>query len=134
MPIFPQDYVDKWDYASWLSHDIQTYYYFNADVAWYDGDYVDALYWAIQGMGVCGEAIGNLCSMKDGTPYNSEFIAYLAEHIPTNMDDILNAMMEANFEQLKSFIGIKEAYQCALWDAPFNADYYAALARGFKVW
>lgn len=50
------------------------------------------------------------------------------------MDDILNAMLGANFDQLQKFIGIEDAYRVALWNAPFNADFYAALARGFQKW
>lgn len=50
------------------------------------------------------------------------------------MDDILNAMLGASFEQLEKFTGITEAYHIALWNAPFNADMYAALGRGFAKW
>lgn len=50
------------------------------------------------------------------------------------MDDILNAMLAATFDQLTSFMGITQAYKVAVWDAPFNEEYYAALARGFRQW
>jgi hypothetical protein len=50
------------------------------------------------------------------------------------MDDILTAMLGASFEQLEKFTGITEAYHIALWNAPFNADMYAALGRGFAKW
>jgi hypothetical protein len=50
------------------------------------------------------------------------------------MDDILNAMLGATFAQLQQFIGIEDAYRVALWNAPFNADFYAALARDFVSW
>lgn len=51
-----------------------------------------------------------------------------------DMDAILNAMLAASFEELQKFIGIEDAYRSAVWDAPFNADFYAALARGFRQW
>ena len=51
-----------------------------------------------------------------------------------DMDQILTAMVSASFEQLTSFMGITQAYKTAVWDAPFNEEYYAALARGFKTW
>jgi len=51
-----------------------------------------------------------------------------------NMDSILSAMITATFEQLQKFIGIEDAYRVALWNAPFNAEFYAALARGFQKW
>ena len=54
--------------------------------------------------------------------------------VTVDMDAILNAMLVASFEQLQSFIGIEDAYRVALWNAPFNADFYAALARGFQKW
>lgn len=52
----------------------------------------------------------------------------------STMDDILNAMLGATFVQLEKFIGIEDAYRVALWNAPFNAEFYAALARGFQKW
>jgi hypothetical protein len=47
------------------------------------------------------------------------------------MDAILNAMLDATPSQYTKFIGIVDAYRVALWNAPFNADFYAALAQGF---
>ncbi|GAI82901.1 unnamed protein product, partial [marine sediment metagenome] len=49
-----------------------------------------------------------------------------------DMDAILNAMLVADFDQLQKFIGIVDAYRVAIWNAPFNANFYAALARGFE--
>lgn len=51
-----------------------------------------------------------------------------------DMDAIINAMLSASFDQLQHFIGIEDAYRVALWNAPFNAEFYAALARGFQKW
>jgi len=51
-----------------------------------------------------------------------------------DMDQILSAMVQSSFAQLTSFMGITQAYKTAVWDAPFNEEYYAALARGFKTW
>lgn len=50
------------------------------------------------------------------------------------MADILAEMLSATFEELTQFMGITQAYKVAVWDAPFNEEFYAALARGFKVW
>lgn len=50
------------------------------------------------------------------------------------MDDIINEMLAATFPQLTKFIGIVDAYRLALWNAPFNAEFYASLARGFQQW
>lgn len=50
------------------------------------------------------------------------------------MGDILTAMLTATFDELQSFVGITEAYHVAIWNAPFNAEYYGALARGFAKW
>lgn len=51
-----------------------------------------------------------------------------------DMDQILTAMMGATAEQITEFMGITQAYKVAVWDAPFNEEFYAALARGFKTW
>ena len=70
-------------------------------------DWRDALYW-----------------INDNWPSDTE----------VTMDAILNAMFSASFNQLQKFIGIEDAYRVALWNAPFNAEFYASLARGFIKW
>lgn len=50
------------------------------------------------------------------------------------MDTILTAMLTANFDELQKFIGVVDAYRVAIWNAPFNAEFYGALARGFAQW
>jgi len=70
---------------------------------------------------------GRLLSMFD----------YLNEGIgggDVTMAAILTAMMSATFEELTEFMGITQAYKVAVWDAPFNEEFYAALARGFQTW
>ena len=58
---------------------------------------------------------------------------YLKTHAGTpTMGDILTAMLAAQYDELQSFIGIEDAYRSALWDQPFNAQFYAALANGFR--
>ena len=47
---------------------------------------------------------------------------------------ILTALMSATYEEITEFMGITQAYKVAVWDAPFNEEFYAALARGFKTW
>lgn len=51
-----------------------------------------------------------------------------------DMDMILTAMLSAKFAQLEKFIGLIDAYRLAIWNAPFNAEFYASLARGFQKW
>ena len=48
------------------------------------------------------------------------------------MSAILEAMLAAEYEEFQDFIGYIDGYRVALMDKWFNADYYAALARGFK--
>lgn len=58
---------------------------------------------------------------------------YLHDNAGTpSMDDILTAMLTATYDQLTKFIGIEDAYRSAIWDQPFNAEFYAALANGFR--
>lgn len=60
------------------------------------------------------------------------FLQYhTTEKAEVDMDGILNAMLAAEFEELQKFIGIVDAYRMSLWNKPFNAEFYAALARGF---
>lgn len=54
-----------------------------------------------------------------------------APPVTVDMDAILSAMLSAAFQQIEYFIGIVDAYRVSLWNEPFNAEFYAALARGF---
>lgn len=56
---------------------------------------------------------------------------YYAGQGAVDMDGILNAMLQADYEQLQMFIGIEDAFRSAIWNQPFNSEFYAALARGF---
>lgn len=48
------------------------------------------------------------------------------------MDSILLAMLSAAPDELQKFIGLVDAFRVSLWNKPFNAEFYAALARGFE--
>lgn len=48
-----------------------------------------------------------------------------------DMDAILVAMLAAEPDEVTYFIGLVDAYRAALWEQPFNAEFYAGLARGF---
>lgn len=63
----------------------------------------------------------------------SKACPFITEAPPSEvtMDDILSAMIAADFNDFQKFIGIVDAYRVALWNEPFNAEFYAALARGF---
>ena len=69
--------------------------------------------------------------MTDAIGYIDDNIGDGAE---VTMDSILTAMLGAEFDELQKFVGLVDAYRVALWNAPFNADFYAALARGFATW
>jgi len=51
-----------------------------------------------------------------------------------NMGMILTAMYEATNDELLNFIGLVDAYRQSLWNKPFNAEFFAAIARGFEEW
>lgn len=56
-----------------------------------------------------------------------------APETEVTMAAILSAMITANADDLKMFIGLVDAYRTSLWNKPFNVDFYAALARGFML-
>ena len=65
--------------------------------------------------------------------YESIYWAYKdAPPAVVTMESILAAMITATDDDFKSFIGIVDAYRVGLWNKPFDSNYYAALARGFK--
>jgi len=47
------------------------------------------------------------------------------------MESLLSIMAAATDSELMNFIGLVDAYRQSLWNKPFNAEYFAALARGF---
>jgi len=51
-----------------------------------------------------------------------------------DMASILLAMRGAKFDELQDFTAIEDAFRASLWNAPFNADYYAAFVRTFMKW
>jgi len=53
------------------------------------------------------------------------------EPFELTMAALINCMLTADNEEYKSFIGIVDAYRVALWNKPFEVEFYAALARGF---
>jgi len=78
------------------------------------------------GWGGDSHAILNALNRSKACPFITE-----APPSEVTMDNILSAMITADFEDLQKFIGIVDAYRVALWNEPFNAEFYAALARGF---
>ena len=52
--------------------------------------------------------------------------------VEVTMNSILSAMITANDEDIEYFIGLVDAYRQAIWNKPFNYEFFAALARGFE--
>ncbi len=90
---------------------------------------------AIDKLEVC---VGNLTGRYESFYPEYGILHFLETHTAENgavdMDSILTAMITADFDQLQKFVGLVDAYRVAVWNAPFNADFYAALARGFQKW
>jgi len=86
-----------------------------------------------------GDASDDVFGAADGI---IKWNIYLWEWVDANwpedgdvdMDAILNAMLRADFSELQKFVGLVDAYRVAIWNAPFNSQFYAALARGFQMW
>jgi len=66
--------------------------------------------------------IGTLQWINDNWPGDGDGVT---------MDEILSAMVAAEPDEVTYFIGLVDAYRSALWDKPFNSDFFASLARGF---
>lgn len=49
-----------------------------------------------------------------------------------DMDGLIATMMTAEFSQIHQFVGISDAYRTALWDQPFDSQFYAELAASFR--
>lgn len=79
-----------------------------------------ATYYATDEFYICDafEWIGN------NLPETSEF----------DMAVLLSTMLAATPYQLEYFIGLVDAYRQSLWNKPFNAEFFGALAKGFEQW
>ncbi len=77
-------------------------------------------------------ALSQFTNQGDPVWYPHCLLNYIETWCTLNMDTLLNVMLTAEFEQLTQFVGISDAYRVAIWDQPFNAQFYAALAEGFR--
>ena len=50
------------------------------------------------------------------------------------MGDLLSTMLGADPSEVTYFVGLVDAYRQAIWNKPFNAEFFAALAQGFMQW
>jgi len=99
----------------------------------------DELYYAADDFGTFGKYLLQDNVFYHGLRYDwKEALQWISDNWPdgvgVTMDDILNSMLSAEFDELQKFVGLVDAYRVAIWNAPFNADFYAALARGFIKW
>jgi hypothetical protein len=106
-----------------------------ANVGTFDDDWTDSQYWWAQRLVTYYNVMwNNACAIRLLIAKCNSLQDQIDAGGATDMDAILSAMVTAKFEQLQEFVGIEDAYRVALWNAPFNVEYYAALARGFIKW
>lgn len=67
------------------------------------------------------------------TSFACKFITAAQVPDPT-MQSIIDTMFLANPTQVSSFVGLMDAYRQSIWNMPFNAEMWAAIARGFQRW
>jgi len=64
----------------------------------------------------------------------NEIIDGMGEAPALTMRAILDEMFTASNEELMQFVALVDAYRQSLWNKPFDANYWAAVARGFEQW
>lgn len=70
----------------------------------------------------------------DPFPYEGPWWWYFTNCIEggtITMADVINVMESASNDELKTFIGLVDAYRISLWNKPFESEFFAAIARGF---
>lgn len=72
-------------------------------------------------------------NIEDGWGDVHPFQEFVYQYCVTNMENILKAMLQAEFTELKQFVGIVDAYRATIWDQPFEAQYYADLVRMWRT-
>jgi len=101
------------------------------------GDYMWGIRYSVYAIKALATALDQIIHGQYFEPENSWFYEsfyWLGQegNGVVDMDAIINAMLAAEFDELRTFTGLTDAYRVALWNEPFNAEYYAALARGFS--
>lgn len=102
------------------------------------GDALESLKWTISAIWDTNDAIKYLADFFTTDYLQSDFMEcfYWAnkdvEAPEFDMDTLLSTMVSADNDQLKYFIGIVDAYRQSIWNKPFNAEFFAAIARGFE--
>lgn len=140
---FLSDFYTQWNTARGLFSSAQTSWN-QAQTSWDAGDDHIAIGKILDGLHKCADS-----HIKLMDTYTYEYprfnITKLFDLIGTFMAEageppeyeltmaaLLSVMITATDDEYKNFIGLVDAYRVGLWDKPFNAEYYAALARGFK--
>jgi hypothetical protein len=114
--------------------------YSNKARAHYDaGEYSDAIYDLIESTWYAGQYAGSVhCRGFYGYDSDQALICALHPDMAgsqigeVTMEKMLAAMLEAETDEISYFVGLVDAYRQSVWNKPFNAEFYAALARGFE--
>jgi len=139
LPAILNDISDNWDDAV-LSYGQLSTNLLNAHTQFSLGDDHQCLFWVLESLDEAKQTLDWMLSYIFPFSPKTMLMACLkkmrAEYLATggaevNMESILSAMVSADFSELQYFVGLVDAYRVALWNEPFNAEFYAALARGF---
>lgn len=104
------------------------------------GPYFTAIDYTQMALHSCYWLFYNILNTEAATVDQSYYYEsfYWAAQEPTGatitMQAIINAMFLANKTQVSSFVGLMDAYRQSIWNMPFNAEMWAAVARGFQQW
>jgi len=94
-------------------------------------------YLALNSTAACIYDMANCAATSYDQSWYYESWYWANKDIPSadpTMQQIINAMFLANPTQVTSFVGLMDAYRQSIWNAPFNAEMWAAVARGFMQW
>jgi len=139
---FIANLLDEYGIASNKGHAAKNYIDSAGDYL-RSGDTIDAGTALNNAAILLGDFISHFCYYKsyiyNAAYYRKQCWEWVDDNWPAageafSMDLLLTEMLAANPSQLQKFIGIVDAYRVACWDAPYNEEFYAALARGFKQW
>jgi hypothetical protein len=121
---------------------------------------VEDLHFAASYLGIAGTDIGNQdwAAAKSDLTSAKNYLNNAANHffIDTNsgffklrqvhnyindawldgfgMLELIASMSKATPDELMTFICLEDAYRAALWDRPYNPEYFATMVRAFKSW
>jgi hypothetical protein len=122
------NFNDIWDFGTQANEDIDY-----AELCWDDVGWsysAGAMIWTIEAIKKLAWAIKFFA--QPNYDFDPHFVVpyFLTNHIgKIDMLSLIAAMSIPTTEEMKTFICLEDAFRAAIWDKPYNPEYYALMVK-----